>query len=200
MTTTRSLTSWELAGIPFIVVVGSAMHFVFAWSGERWPVALVAAVNESVWEHLKLAFWPGLVWSLLEYRFLRPDAVRFWAAKGISLAVPPVIIVLVFYGYTGLAGDNYLVADIGTFVLAVVCGQIVSLRLVAAPMRQVWLRTAGIGLLFCEILAFSAFTYFPPPMFLFEDSRSGLRGIYTDSFRGDAATPAFGIASSAVVG
>lgn len=197
---TRSLTFWELAGIPFIVVVGSAMHFVFAWSGDWWPVALVAAVNESVWEHLKLAFWPGLIWSLLEYRVLRRDALQFWAAKGIALAVPPLIIVLVFYGYTGLMGDNYLVADIGTFVLAVVCGQLVSLRLVGAGIRQVWLRSAATALLSCEILAFSAFTYFPPPMFLFEDSRSGLRGIHTGSFHGSFPPPALGIASRAVVG
>lgn len=47
--------SLELVGIPFIVILGSLLHFAFAWSGYWIPVALVAAVNESAWEQLKLA-------------------------------------------------------------------------------------------------------------------------------------------------
>ena len=62
---TRDIIRWELIGAVFIVLAGSALHFVFAWTGGWRPVALVAAVNESIWEHLKLAFWPGFFWALL---------------------------------------------------------------------------------------------------------------------------------------
>ena len=61
----RSILRWEITGAIFIIVIGLALHFVFSWTGGWRPVAVVAAVNESIWEHLKLAFWPGLLWALL---------------------------------------------------------------------------------------------------------------------------------------
>jgi hypothetical protein len=48
-----------------IVLAGSALHFAFDWSGHWLPLALIAAVNESVWEPMKLAFWPAVTWAVL---------------------------------------------------------------------------------------------------------------------------------------
>ena len=59
--------AWELAGVPFIFCIGALLHFVYEWAGAWWPLALVAAVNESVWEHLKLAFWPSVIYAAVEY-------------------------------------------------------------------------------------------------------------------------------------
>jgi hypothetical protein len=73
----KSILRWELGGIAFIVVVGSALHFVFEWSGRAIPVAPIAAVNESVWEHLKLGFWPALVYAALEYSRFGKSANNF---------------------------------------------------------------------------------------------------------------------------
>ena len=52
MAAKKSILLWELAGIIFIVVLGSVLHFAFEWSGRWTPIAPIAAVNESVWEHL----------------------------------------------------------------------------------------------------------------------------------------------------
>lgn len=60
----KHILFFEIAGIFFISLSGSALHFVFEWLEEWPPVALIAAVNESVWEHLKLAFWPGMIYAL----------------------------------------------------------------------------------------------------------------------------------------
>jgi len=48
----------ELAGAVFIILLGSMLHFTFELSGENPVVGVFSAVNESVWEHLKLAYWP----------------------------------------------------------------------------------------------------------------------------------------------
>ena len=123
--------SWqlELLGIPFIVIVGSLLHFTFAWSGYWPPVALIAAVNESVWEHLKLAFWPSIVWAAAVYVALRPNATQFWSASGYALLIAPLLIVTIFYTYTAIVGRNLLALDIATFVIAVAAGQIASATL-----------------------------------------------------------------------
>ena len=56
--TTPSVTMMrlELAGIVFIVFLGSFLHFTFELSGNNPVVALFSAVNESVWEHFEIGF------------------------------------------------------------------------------------------------------------------------------------------------
>ena len=57
------------------------LHFLWEWSGQLLPVAVVASVNESVWEHVKILCWPFLFWSFAEYYILRPDARRLLTAR-----------------------------------------------------------------------------------------------------------------------
>ena len=41
--------------IIFISVIGTLLHFMYEWSGHNKVVSLFAAVNESTWEHIKIA-------------------------------------------------------------------------------------------------------------------------------------------------
>jgi hypothetical protein len=91
--------------------------------------------------------------------------------------IAPALIVLVFLGYTSWLGRNYLALDIATFVVAIAIGQIGSAKLIIA---RSWKRQSGIlgiGLLVCQVIAYSTFTFYPPPFAIFEDSRNGTRGI-----------------------
>lgn len=115
-----------------IILAGSALHFAFEWTDYRRPAALIAAVNESTWEHLKPGFWPGLAFALVEYPFIRKSANNFWVAKALGLLAMPLVIVALFYGYTALAGQNYLLANTTIFFLAVIVGQFVSYRVLVA--------------------------------------------------------------------
>jgi hypothetical protein len=173
----QTVWRWELSGVAFIVVIGSALHFAFDWAGGWKPLALVAAVNESIWEHLKLAFWPGLLWAVMERWRLRAVSTDFWTVKGLALLVPSVLIVTIFGTYTAILGDNLLVLDIGTFVVAVLAGQLVSAWLLVARIGIRAIKFLGLVVLAIQIGAFATLTYCPPDMALFEDPRSGLRGI-----------------------
>jgi hypothetical protein len=173
----RTILRWELAGIAWIILAGSALHFAFEWANYWRPAALIAAVNESTWEHLKLGFWPGLAFALVEYPFISKSVNNFWAAKALGLLSMPTVIVVLFYGYTALAGQNYLLADTMTFILAVIIGQLVSYRfLVAGEIRPAIQRYGLIGLAVMAV-AFSLLTYYPPRFFLFEDPRTNEYGI-----------------------
>jgi hypothetical protein len=48
--------------IAFLVATafGVFLHFTFELSGKNYFVALFSPVNESIWEHLKLLFFPFL--------------------------------------------------------------------------------------------------------------------------------------------
>lgn len=179
---TRRLIRLEVLGIPVIVALGTALHFGFAWSGYWTPMAVVAPVNESVGEHFKLAFWPGVFWALVEYSVYRRDAAEFWSAKGYALLVGPALIAAVFYGYTAVLGRNILALDIGTFVLAVAVAQLASACLINAKIETVLGRRIGIGILLCQMAAYASFAYVPPPVELFKDGRKGIRGIVVQPY------------------
>lgn len=173
----NKVLKWELAGIFFIVIVGSLLHFIFEWSGDWKPLALIAAVNESVWEHLKLAFWPGVFWAVIEYRPLKNHTQNFLLAKTAFLYLAPAFIIISFYTYTGIIGRHILFVDIALFVAATVLGQAVSYKLLTRPYPLKTLNKAAVVCLVLILAAFSAFTFYPPELPLFMDSLTGSYGI-----------------------
>lgn len=168
---------WELAGILFITFAGSCLHFLFELTGRFLPVAFIAAVNESVWEHLKLAFWPSLIFAAIEYPFIWKHVNNFTTAKAAGIFVMPLVIVFVFYSYTAIIGRSILAVDIATFVTAVVLGQITSCAIMERREVPNSKGNAALVALVILTLAFSVFTFFPPRFPLFRDSRNGEYGI-----------------------
>ena len=77
---------WLAFGIA--VLAGTGLHFLY----DVCPVPLVglfAPVNESVWEHLKLLYWPFLAAGF----FLclhAPDAPRAWSGFLLAQLVMPL--------------------------------------------------------------------------------------------------------------
>jgi hypothetical protein len=57
----KKILIYTILGTVFAVFTGSGLHFLFDALGQWRPVAIIAAVNESTWEHLKLAFWPMFI-------------------------------------------------------------------------------------------------------------------------------------------
>ena len=166
-----------MAGAVFMVAAGSALHFAFDWVGGWRPMALLAAVNESIWEHLKLAFWPGVAWTAGQ-RIASPDeTVGIWPVKGVSLLVTAVLIVTIFVSYTAVLGHNLLALDIGTFVVAVTAGQVLAAWMRIRTPRTRSLAWTGGVLLFAQIAAYTLFTYFPPDAWIFVEVGTGVRGI-----------------------
>jgi hypothetical protein len=172
----RKILALEIAGTLFIIFLGTALHFTFAFSGRNPLVGSFSAVNESVWEHLKLPFWPSLLWMLIEIYPLRKVVGNFFTAKAIGIIVMIVFIPAVFYSYTAFTEEN-LAVDIATFMIAVIFGQIISYRLFkkGKPSK----RTEIIAIIVIALLAiiFVFFTFYPPHLFIFHDSNSGRYGI-----------------------
>jgi hypothetical protein len=180
----RQVLLWEVAGILVIIVAGSALHFLFAWTGYWRPAALIAAVNESTWEHLKIGFWPMLLWALIEYPFLRDRTRNYWVAKCAALLILPLMIAAPFYTYTAILGHHYVIADVSIFVVAVIAGQMASYKLLTAgEIGGRWLKGLAVALIAVVVVAYSLLTYYPPRTFLFEHPETGAYGIL-ESYEG----------------
>ena len=177
----NQIRRWEWAGVVFIIVAGASLHFLFEWSGFSRPVALIAAVNESTWEHFKIAFWPAMFWALVEYPALRNKTGNFGIAKAAGLLTMPAVIAVIFYAYTAITGQHFLLADIVIFILAVVIGQSVSMRIISAPPIEIsWLRNLALGMIVIMLAAYSTLSYFPPRNFIFAHPETGEFGILDD--------------------
>ena len=127
--TNKTVFIYELIGMVFVIFLGSALHFTFALSDNQPIIGAFSAVNESVWEHLKLAFWPSLLLMVIEYPLLKKSANNFFTAKAIGVYLMITIIPLVFYSYTAFSGKSIFAIDISTFVFAVIIGQLLSYKL-----------------------------------------------------------------------
>jgi hypothetical protein len=159
-------------------MLGSVLHFTFELSGNNLYVGVFSAVNESVWEHLKLAFWPALLFMLTEFFFLKDSSNNFVFAKTVGVYLMVTIIPAVFYLYTAFSGESIFIIDILTFVLAVMVGQLVSYKLLTTP--KLFGKLAWLSLILLVILAilFVVFTFYPPQIDIFKDSTTGNYGIH----------------------
>lgn len=176
----RSILYYELLGMVFIIILGSLLHFTFEWSNYNSLVGVFSAVNESVWEHLKIAFWPTLLYAIIEYRFLKKYANNFWLGKAVAVCVIPVVIVVTFYSYTAFLEHNLLI-DILTFMVAVVIGQLVSYKLLTYRRLSDKFTIVSLVVLFVWGLLFVVFTFYPPEFPLFQDPVTGGYGMIIHS-------------------
>jgi hypothetical protein len=165
----KKLITWEIGGFFFIGILGAALHFTFELSNfENMLVAFFSPVNESIWEHLKMVFWPGLIFMLIEYTYIKDIVNNFFVAKTASLLLMPTIITIGWYLYTPFTGRSIFPLDLVLFYLAVAIGQLVSYKLLTAPPLADRFRKLAIGVFSVLLIAFSIFTFFPPRIFLFE--------------------------------
>jgi hypothetical protein len=172
---------WEMWGILFIVLFGALLHFTFEFSGGWRLLGVISAVNESVWEHLKLVFWPALIWIIIESFFIQrrsQDAhPNFMFAKAIGAWIMPLVIVVIFYSYTAFTGDSILAVDLSSFVIAIIIGQIASYKLwVTLKVSKVF-NLLGLVMLIIGVLLLAIFTFFPPTAGVFQDPVTGGYGI-----------------------
>ena len=176
-----SIFRWEMWGILFVILLGSLLHFTFDFSGGWRPLGIISAVNESVWEHLKLAFCPAVIWTIIEFFFVRRPAKdaspNFILAKAIGAYIMPLVIVAIFYSYTAFTGHSILAVDLSSFVIAVVIGQIVSYKLWCSLKLSRVFNLLGLAMLVIVVLLFAIFTFHPPGAGIFQDQTTGGYGI-----------------------
>jgi len=157
-------------------IVGAAAHFLFDAIGRWAPLGWIAPVNESLWEHIKMAFWPTLlVDGLLNLRL--PTVARRLVCTAASAWVSTLLIVPLFYAYTGILGRHYLFADVAIFAVAMSAGHYVAYRIAIGPVPSRSSMLAAVGLLVSLGAALVWFTYAPPVMEVFRDSLTGAYGM-----------------------
>ena len=107
-------------GAVFTIILGTILHFAYDISENSDFVAIFSAVNESTWEHLKLLFFPVMIYAIAEYFIYGKNLPNFWASKVISLLLGMLTIIVVFYTYTGVFNGSNSIVNIILFIVSAV--------------------------------------------------------------------------------
>ncbi len=172
----HSVRLWQLFGFGVTSLGGTILHFLYDWLGEAAWIAPFSGVNESTWEHMKLLFWPMLLYAIVQSFFFR-DRGDFWCIKlrGISLGI--ILIPVIFYTYNGVIGSSPDWINIAIFFISAAVAYIFETRLLekgSIPCKRPWL--AAVWLCVLAVL-FGVFTFLTPEIGIFKDPLTGTYGI-----------------------
>ena len=78
----KKILKYQIISVVSSIILGTLLHFTFEWSGKNELIAIFSAINESVWEHLKLTFYPMLFFSIIGYFYLRKISNNYRCSRG----------------------------------------------------------------------------------------------------------------------
>lgn len=167
----------EIAGGAVTFAVASFLHFLYDLTGGSIVGALFGAVNESVWEHLKIFSIAYIVWAITELLWAKPPIKKFVWAKALGLYAMCISIALFFFTYTMFTGKPILVLDLASGIVFSVLGHFISYKVTLMDSNQGQYFYTGVMLIFLAIIMILCFSFYPPQSVLFKDPVTGLYGI-----------------------
>ena len=103
----------------FVVLLGVFLHFAYELSGGNPIVGLFTLVNESIWEHLKLIFFPMLVLTLWDMFTNQRNNLCFLPARTLGTLAGMAFIIIAYYTLTGILGFQTAWLNILIYLLGV---------------------------------------------------------------------------------
>ena len=172
----RSVGHWQLFGFAVTALGGTVLHFLYEWLGKTVWIAPFSGVNESTWEHMKLFFWPTLLFAVIQRVFFS-EYRNFWCVKLRGMLLGLLLIPVLFYTYNGVIGKSPDWLNIAIFFLSAA----------AAYAWEAWLFVRGNvrcrvpntarGMFVLLAVLFVLFTFLTPRLGIFRDPLTGTYGI-----------------------
>ena len=164
-----------IGGILFTAILGTLSHFFYDWTGQGALIGLVSPVNESTWEHMKLLFFPMLLYGLVAVPKLKSAYPFLPCAYGVGILLGLLLIPTLFYTYSGILGFSVPPVDITIFYISVIADFLLCARKAKrAQKKQLTCPKWEERLLILSLLLFFAgfvfFTATPPDLGIFQST------------------------------
>ncbi len=159
-------------------ICGVLLHFAYALSGKNKAVAVLSAVNESTWEHMKLLFVPAFLYSLVQYFFFK-NIDDYLCVRLRSIAIGLLLIPVLFYTYNGVIGKSPGWVNIGVFIVSCAVMYIYEAKVFATARicDNAFCSHACFCVLCILAVLFVIFTFAPPHIGIFKDPVTGGYGV-----------------------
>jgi len=165
----KKMSTLELVLVTIIATtLGTGMHFVHHVSFFNHFMGYIFPINECVWEHMKMYFYPLLLCSIYMCA-TRKDIKAIAGMNLASFAAIPTSIAL-FYAYWIFTRHSLLIVDVITYVVvmvaAVYCGNKWTFN-AKVQKNWVWIVVATVAL--ALIIAFLAYHPYDINLFYVEE-------------------------------
>lgn len=171
----RSIGLWQLMGFAVTSLLGTLLHFLYEWLGEAKWIAPFSGVNESTWEHMKLLFWPMLIFALVQGIFFK-DYNGFWCVKLRGILLGLALIPVIFYTYNGVIGKSPDWINIAIFFISAAAAYIYEARALKKETESCN-KSLSVSLLCIIAASFVLFTFITPEIAIFKDPITSAYGI-----------------------
>ena len=172
----RSVGLWELFGFALTSLLGTLLHFLYDFTDESVLAAPFSGVNESTFEHMKLLFWPMLLFTIIQSFFFR-DREDFLCIKLRGTLIGLGLIPVLFYTYNGIIGKSPDWINITIFFISAAVAYLYEARRLKGDVMRHCSKRGAI-IIFCVIaLMFIIFTFKTPELGIFRDPLTGGYGI-----------------------
>ena len=173
----KSLKNWQKIGFVFTGAFGVLLHFLYDWTNKSIFVAPFSAVNESTWEHMKLLFYPMVIFAFIEYKIVGKSYENYWCVKLIGIIIGLSLIPFIYYTYTGALGVSADWFNITIFFIAAAVSYFVEARLLEKGFSFSCSNQVVFIILLLIFALFVVFTFFTPEIPIFTDPVTGELGI-----------------------
>ena len=178
----KSLLYWQVIGFIFTGIIGVLLHFLFDYSNQNIFIATFSAVNESIWEHMKLLFFPMFIFALFQNHFGGKNYSNFWCVKLIGIIIGIILIPTLYYTINGIWGQTpdwvniaiFFIVDIFVYILEfMMFNKNFKCNFSLMPLVFLWL----------IVFLFIIMTFFPLHIPLFQDPINSSYGYFKTNDR-----------------
>lgn len=162
----------------YTIILGIAAvfsHIAYNLSGNKLIIGLFNPINEScIWEHLKLMFFPLLLWWTVVYlinnKKLEIPLNTWIVSAAISLFVAPLSVVFLYYSYTGALGIESVFIDILLVFVCYFVALCVASHFLKYSSPNKGIAVLSVAVIVIILIAFVVFTINPPKLPIFYDN------------------------------
>ena len=157
-----------IIGFLFVSLVGTFLHFIYDISKHNKIVGVFSSVNESVWEHIKLALTPTFIYSLIDgYFYGYYD--NYFFAKIISILSIIIVMPILFYGSKLFLKKHITIINILIFFITVFISELLMYKILFINSIVYIVKYISLVSLFIIFACYLLLTTFPLENMIFKD-------------------------------
>lgn len=172
------MSVWQRYGFIFTSIAGVLLHFLFDWTNQSIIVSPFSAVNESIFEHTKLLFFPMLVFAIIENKYIGKGYENFWCIKKNGIMLGIVLIPVLYYTINGVFGQTPDWVNIAIFFLSVAVVYYAETRMFKSNKVECKKDDKAIMTLVIIAVLFAVLTFVTPKIPFFKDPITNTYGFF----------------------
>ena len=159
----------KIIGVFISFIIAVILHFIYGIFPNTF-FSILAPVNESIWEHMKLIVSSSLIFSIFEYFIYKKKDIpynNFILSYGVSCILGIIVYLLIYIPLNDIFGHKAYIAISLLFIILIFV-QYVSYYIMNK--KEMW-HSCDMGILLIIIIyfIFGYLTYHPPKINLFYD-------------------------------